>query len=63
MISKGSIAAIHSQLSRADEAEHVVFIGLDKELQAVPVRRIVGFYQNPALEDLEEDVLHAESMK
>ena len=53
------IESIHRQMTRANEAEHLLILNGDGDPLAVPMRRVVGIYRAPSFEELAEDVLHA----
>ena len=51
------IESIHRQMKKTSEADHVVIATPGGTLHAFPVHWFVGTYRNPALLDLEADVL------
>ena len=53
------ITALHKQMAKAREAEHLLILNGDGDPLAVPMRRVVGIYRAPSFEELAEDVLHA----
>ena len=53
------ISALHRQMARANEAEHLLFLDGDGAPLAMPVWRVIGIYKAPSFEDLAEDILHA----
>ena len=53
------IEAIHNRLTRANEAEHVVFLDDFGHPRAVPLVKFLGVYRAPPLEVLEADILNA----
>lgn len=53
------IEHLHKQLTKAREADHIVFIGANGDPYAIAVPRIIGFYRCPELEHLEADILEA----